>query len=180
MIIDSLSLHLISIYLRIFDANEGKVTDIQVSKETLDTKVKKSTPRYETLSEFIKFVNTTDELVNYERINTEHISIYKLKSFNITKNESMCTVSNKEDVRYTTKGMISKITIKSLNEKYLSLFNTVHTLFHELRMDEYILTNNESLPGEMKPYIAYGYIERYFSSGVEELKKLYRKYKDVL
>ena len=180
MVVDSLSLHLISIYLRIFDANEGRVTDIQISKETLDVNAKKSEPRYETLSDFMDFVNETNELVSYAKINTERISIYKLKSFNITKNESMCTISNKEDIRYTTKGKISKITIKSLNENYLSLFDAIHTLFHELRMDEYILTNNESLPGEMNPYIAYGYIERYFSSGVEELKKLYRKYKNIL
>ena len=126
MVVDSLSLHLISIYLRIFDANEGKVTDIQISKENLDVdfsiKRQKSEPRYETLSDFMDLVKKTDDLVNMERINTERISIYKLKSFNVTKNESMCTISNKEDIKYTTKGKISKITIKSLNEKYLSLF----------------------------------------------------------
>jgi len=180
MVIDSLSLQLISIYLRIFDANEGEVTDIQVSKETLDVNVKKSVPRYNTLSDFMDFVKETDDLVNYERINTERISLYKLKSFNVTKNESMCTISNKEDIKYTTKGKISKITIKSLNEKYLSIFDKVHVLFHKLRMDEYISTHNESLPGEVDPYISYGYIERYFSNAIEELKELYRKYKNIL
>jgi hypothetical protein len=180
MVVDSLSLHLISIYLRIFDANEGEVSDIQISKETLDVNVKKSGPRYDTLSDFMDFVKETDDLVNYERINRERISLYKLKSFNITKNESMCTVSNKEDIKYTTKGNISKITMKSLNEKYLSIFDEIHILFHELSMDEYIFTHEDILPGELNPYISYGYIERYFSNGVEELKKLYQKYKNIL
>jgi len=45
-------------------------------------------------------------------------------------------------------------------------------------MDEYILTSNAKIAGGLDEYIQYGYIERYFSKAMDDLKTLYRKYKN--
>lgn len=178
MLIDSLSLKLIQIYVKQFHANEGDVSDIVVSREILHSEFKNSPTRYSTYKDFESFFSKIDKEVNFEKVNTELISIYRLKSFNVRKRGGLFNVSNGRKDKFITNGPVSKILINTLNTKYIEIYDEVHRLFHVLKMNEYILTSDMNNPGGMDEYIEYGYIEKYFSNAVEELKQLYRKYKN--
>jgi len=181
-VVDALSLKLIYIQLREFNASEGLVTDILLNRRILDPKVEytRAPARFATFREFETFFKKMDSLVDFERVNTKLIGIYSLKSFNVRnrKKGGLFNITNKEGTKFKANGPAAKILINSLNNKYIKIYNEVHKLFNKLKMDEYILTSNALLKGGVDEFIKYGYVERYFSKELEELKTLYRKYKN--
>jgi len=180
MLVDGLSLKLIYIELKQFNVGEGMVTDIVLSREILDSEFTGSPTRFQTYKDFETYFNKINSQVDFEKVNTRFMSIYSLKSFNVKnrKKGGLFNVAKENATKYRSTGPAAKILINSLNTKYIKIYDEVHKLFHLLRMDEYILTSDSRLAGDIDEYIEYGYIERYFGDTVDKLKKLYRKYKN--
>lgn len=181
-VVDALSLKLIYIQLREFNTSEGLVTDIILGRQVLDISIEfqNSPARFATFRDFETFFKKMDSLVDFERNNTKFIGLYSLKSFNVRnrKKGGLFNISNKGGTKFKANGPAAKILINSLNTKYIKIYNNVLKLFNKLKMDEYILTSNSRLSGGLDEFIQYGYVERYFSKEMEELKTLYRKYKN--
>jgi len=180
MLVDGLSLKLIYIELKQFNVGEGMVTDIVLSREILDSEFTGSPTRFQTYKDFETYFNKINSQVDFEKVNTRFMSIYSLKSFNVKnrKKGGLFNVAKENATKYRSTGPAAKILINSLNTKYIKIYDEVHRLFHLLRMDEYILTANANISGDLNEYVEYGYIERYFGDTVDKLKKLYRKYKN--
>jgi hypothetical protein len=179
-VVDALSLKLIYIQLKEFNASEGPVTGIVLGRQVLDKSVEfaNSPTRFGTFREFETFFKKMDNLVDFERNNTKFVGLYSLKSFNVRnrKKGGLFNIANNNGKSFKANGPAAKILINSLNTKYIKIYGTVHNLFNKLKMDEYILTSNAKIAGGLDEYIQYGYIERYFSKAMDDLKTLYRKY----
>lgn len=169
MITDRISLQLIALTISNVQENEGKVSNINVSvreNNGISTKSAKF-PDLETLQSYI---NQFANLTSFIDVECTKFSIYELKSFKVSNETTYKNfVWNHSGVWETKYGSINNITIQDLNKRYLPDFNEVKSLYDLLGVNEYILSQEE--------YIDCGYIEVHFASAIEELIKLYNKYR---
>lgn len=169
MITDRISLQLISATIKQIEANEGTVNNINISVRDNGSISSKSAkfPDLATLNSYInQFANLT-QLVDME---CARFTLYELKSFRIDNSTTFGNfVWNNSGVWDTKYPSINKITIQDLNSRYLKDFAEVKSLFNELGVNEYILSQEN--------YVDCGYIETHYAEAIERLIKLYNKYR---
>ena len=84
MVTDRITLNLIALYLDQFQQNQGTIDSIEISKVTKSFGSPKSLASFQDLRSFKQFVNQNAPLVTTEEIECFPLSLYELKSFNVT------------------------------------------------------------------------------------------------
>jgi len=176
MISDRITLNLAYIYLKRIENNEGTVSDILVTVSNDDNPIRKGLRRFNSIGELRAYTEATAPITNINNMACMRMSIYELKSFNVTKVIGQRTgiIPIKNDVyvrRFKTKGAISLLSMSDINKGYYPLFNSITTRFAGLTHDVYI---------QAQPtYIDCGYIDGDLTVPVTYLEDLYKKYKIV-
>ena len=176
MISDRITLNLAYIYLKRIENNEGKVSDILVTVTNDDNPIRKALRRFNTIAELKEYTDITAPISNINNMACMRMSIYELKSFNVTKvmGKRIGIIPIKNDVfvrKFKTKGEISKISMSDINAGYYPLWNDINARFAGLARDEYIKKQSS--------YIDCGYIDGDLIVPVTYLEGLYKKYKIV-
>lgn len=176
MLTDRISLNLIYIYLDRFQSNQGPIDNIQISvKKILDKNTK--TINFSNLDNLEEFIEEFAPLGNLHEMQCRPLSLrlFELKSFNTVVDYGE-TSSNKNTIASTEREFdtrsrnIYRANLDILNRSYMPLFLKTMEGFDSLAKDEYILHQIQ--------YIDCKYIEIYFGDQLDEVIKLYRKYKN--
>lgn len=169
MITDRISLQLISLTLKSIEANEGKISNINVSVRENNSIISKLV-KFPDLLTLDSFINQFANLTSFVDMECTKFTLYELKSFKIDNDTTRGNFVLNSDGTWKTKyPSINAITVQDLNTRYLKDFLEVKKLFDDLGVNEYILTQHE--------YIDCGYIETHFAGAVEKLIQLYNKYR---
>jgi hypothetical protein len=178
MITDRISLNLLYIYLKRVEANEGPIQEIIIShRSNREDTVERTLPRFDNLSSIWNFINTETSPGGFNNIHCMNLGLYRLKSFIIDKDKS-AKVTEKSNFlvkstvndSFKTNGNLRKLTRRDLEIGYMPKFREVEKKWKEFILNEYIK--------EQVKYIDCGYIEVYFEDAIEDLKKLYNKYRE--
>lgn len=178
MITDRISLNLLYIYLKRVEANEGPIQEIIIShRSNREDTVEKTLPRFDNLSSVWNFINTETSPGGFNNIHCMNLGIYRLKSFIIDKDKSPKVteksnflVKSTNSNSFVTTGKLTKSSRRDLEIGYMPRFTEVEKKWKEFILSEYIK--------EQVKYIDCGYIEVYFEDAIEDLKKLYNKYRE--
>ena len=173
MITDRITLNLISLYLDQFQQNQGTISSIEVSKVTKSFGSPKSLVAFPDLQSFKFFVNQNAPLIMTEEVECFPLSLYELKSFNVTVDLGGTTsnknfVINNNRVFTTDSSNIAPANMIIMQE-YVKEFLAVLKQFNDLVIGEYIQ--------DQYTYIDCGYIEVYFNAAMDRILELYKKYK---
>ena len=173
MITDRITLNLISLYLDQFQQNQGTISSIEVSKVTKSFGSPKSLVAFPDLQSFKLFVNQNAPLIMTEEVECFPLSLYELKSFNVTVDLGGTTsnknfVINNNRVFTTDSSNIAPANMIIMQE-YVKEFLAVLKQFNDLVIGEYIQ--------DQYTYIDCGYIEVYFNAAMDRILELYKKYK---
>lgn len=173
MITDRITLNLIALYLDQFQQNQGIIDNIQISKVSKLLGSPKTLVAFNSLQSFKSFVQQNAPLVATEDIECFPLSLYELKSFNVTIDLGEST-SNKNYVinnnrTFTTDSKNIASANMIIMREYVKEFLIVLKQFEELVIDEYIQDQNT--------YIDCGYIEILFNESMDRILELYKKYK---
>ena len=84
MITDRITLNLIALYLDQFQQNQGTIDSIEISKVTKSFGSPKSLVAFQDLNAFKQFVRQNAPLIMTEEVECFPLSLYELKSFNVT------------------------------------------------------------------------------------------------
>lgn len=173
MISDRISLNLAHLFLNRVHQSQGHVTDILLSKVVKSSNFAKTSPRFETLSSLNLFIQSDAPISTFKEIDCFDLGLYELKSFKHydSVKQAYYTVENRGS-GFSTKGNLNLALLDDLNTNYISSFNEVKNRYTELKKNEYILLQED--------YVDCGYIEVYFQDDLENLKKLYKKYKETV
>lgn len=178
MITDRISLNLLYIYLKRVEANEGPIQEIIIShRSNREDTVERTLPRFDNLSSIWNFINTETSPGGFNNIHCMNLGLYRLKSFIIDKDKSAKVaeksnflVKSTQNDSFATTGKLTKSTRRDLEIGYMPRFREVEKKWKEFILNEYIK--------EQVKYIDCGYIEVYFEDAIEDLKKLYNKYRE--
>ena len=118
----------------------------------------------------------TFTITNINKMSCMRMSIYELKSFNVTKvmGKRIGIIPIKNDIKvrkFKTKGEVTPISMSDINDGYYYNWNIVNDKFGYLKRDEYIKKQNT--------YIDCGYIDGDLTIDIKSLEDLYKKYKIV-
>ena len=173
MISDRISLNLAYLYLNRVHQTVGPVSDILFSKRDKDSPTVKTPSRFSSLSSFYIYIQGEAPITTFKDINCMSLNLYQLKSFKYydSSKDILYTVENKDGV-FFTKGDMNLSVLDDLTVNYTASFSEVEKRFTELKRNEYILLQDN--------YIDCGYIEKYFQDDLENLKKLYKKYRETV
>lgn len=178
MITDRISLNLLYIYLKRVEANEGPINDIIIShRSNREDIIEKTLPRFSNLSSVWEFINKETSPGGFNNIHCLNLGLYRLKSFIIDKDKS-AKVTEKSNFlvkaatenKFKTTGKLTKTSQRDLEIGYMPRFREIESKWKEFILNEYIK--------EQVKYIDCGYIEVYFEEAIEDLKKLYNKYRE--
>lgn len=178
MITDRISLNLLYIYLKRVEANEGPINDIIIShRSNREDASEKTLPRFSDLSSVWEFINKETSPGGFNNIHCLNLGLYRLKSFIIDKDKS-AKVAEKSNFlvkaatenKFKTTGKLTKTSQRDLETGYMPRFREIESKWKEFILNEYIK--------EQVKYIDCGYIEVYFEEAIEDLKKLYNKYRE--
>ena len=178
MITDRISLNLLYIYLKRIEANEGPIKDIIIShRSNREDRIEKTLPRFENLTQIWNFINKETSPGGFNNIHCLNLGLYRLKSFIVDKDKSANVkeksnflVQAKGDGSFKTTGNLRKSTHRDLFTGYSPRFKEVEERWKSFILSEYIK--------EQVKYIDCGYIEVYFEAAINDLKKLYNKYRE--
>jgi hypothetical protein len=176
MISDRITLNLAYLYLYRIEQNEGKVSDILVSVTNEDNPIRKALKRFNTVADLKTYTDEVAPITNINKMSCMRMSIYELKSFNVTKviGKRIGIIPIKNDVKvrkFKTKGEVTPISMSDINDGYYYNWNIVNDKFGGLKRDEYIKKQNT--------YIDCGYIDGDLTIDIKSLEDLYKKYKIV-
>jgi hypothetical protein len=173
MISDRISLNLAHLFLNRVHQSQGHVTDILLAKAVKSSNTVKTSPRFATLQSFKSFIQTETPITPFKEIDCFDLALYELKSFKHydSVKDVYYTVENRGS-GFITKGNLNKALLEDLSLNYSASFTEVKNRYKELKINEYILLQED--------YIDCGYIEVYFQDDLENLKKLYKKYKETV
>jgi len=167
MITDRITLNLALIYLNIIDSNIGSVSNIKVSSRSHYSNSGKNINSFGSLNDLRNYINSEAPLSTPMRMQCHPLSIYELKGFKIKGEKQNITITSNGS-SFDVRGDISSIITTKLNE-YSSKFSNVKRVFTELDPTKYISSQGG--------YVDCMYIQMYFGDALEEVKKLYIKYK---
>jgi len=176
MITDRISLNIALKYLDQFQQNEGEVIDILFSYRDQVTKSSKSIKFPSILSIHI-FLEKYAPIVTFQDIDCRVTYLYELRSFSVLKNGTNKNKIYDNTIVYdvnnftTSSTNTNNVSIVNLNKGYTNAINDVKHAFLGIAINEYILNQLQ--------YIECGYIEIYYPEAIEELQKLYNKYKQI-
>lgn len=170
MLVDRISLNIALKHLEQVENNEGLVTNIILSYKNNMTDVTKTSPAFDDLDVLRAYIDKYAPLTPFSDFDCIPFLFFELKKFTIEKNETNRNlVYNNNGSFVSTSNNINKISIKNLNEGYLSHLVDVRDVFSKLKINEYILNQDG--------YIECGYIELHKEEAMIALEKLYNKYK---
>jgi hypothetical protein len=173
MVTDRITLNLIALYLDQFQQNQGTIDSIEISKVTKSFGSPKSLASFQDLRSFKQFVNQNAPLVTTEEIECFPLSLYELKSFNVTIDLGTSTSSKNFVINNNRTFQTDSKNIASANmiimQEYVKEFLAVLKQFNDLIIDEYIQ--------DQYTYIDCGYIEVHFNAAMDRILELYKKYK---
>jgi len=167
MITDRITLNLALIYLNIIDSNIGSVSNIKVSSRSHYSNSSKNINSFGSLNDLRNYISTEAPLTTAMEMQCHPLSIYELKGFKI-KGETQNITITSTGTSFNVRGDVSSIVTNKLNE-YISKFADVKRVFIELDPTKYISGQGS--------YVDCMYIQMYFGTALEEVKKLYIKYK---
>lgn len=157
------------INLKMIESNEGPIDNILTRVRTNNSTISKSFtfPDTATLESFInQFANPT----SFSDMECTKFSLYELRSFNVINSSTTKNfIQNYNGIWETNSSFINKITTQDLNARYLNDFNSVKSLFDNLGVNEYIMSQLE--------YIDCGYIATHYESTISGLIEMYNKYR---
>jgi hypothetical protein len=176
MITDRISLNLIYIYLDQFQSNQGPLDNIQISvRKILDKNTK--TINFSSLDNLEEFIEEFAPISSIYEMQCRPMSLmlFELKSFNTIvdygeTNSNKNTISSTEREFDTRSRNIHRANLDILNKSYMPLFLETMKGFNNFAKNEYILHQIQ--------YIDCKYIEVYFKDQLNEIIKLYKKYKN--
>lgn len=171
MITDRISLHIAYIYLTQVEETMGKLSNIEFSKRTLTKNVTKGLKRFANLKEFKTYIKTQAPLIAFDKLDCQPVSLYELKAFNIItpQNNKNFVYSDNRTFKLTSR--LNDTGLQILNRSYIPKFNKVLQQFQNLEFDEYII--------QQYTYIDCGYIYTFFNEDYQQLRDLYKKYKNI-
>lgn len=170
MITDRISLNIALKYLNQFEQNEGKVVDVLFSYRNNVNLGVKSAPSFQDLDVLRAFINKYAPLQSIEHADCSPLLLFELKKFTILKNGTDKNLVYFDDTKFISKSTnIDKFAIESINRDYISAMNEVRSAFNDVFIDEYILNQLD--------YIECGWLEMHSEVSMEQLTKLYNKYK---
>jgi hypothetical protein len=166
MVTDRITLNLLRIYLSIVHNTTGVVSDIKISKSTHSGN-KSSISKFDTIDKLTGYIDKEAPLTTIFTMQCNPLALYELRSFKILNGDRKIKIIS-DGRSFKTKSKIGSIIISKLNE-YLVKFGKIKQLFDDLDPSSY-LDNPEY-------YVDCMYIQLYFGEALEEVKKLYIKYK---
>lgn len=173
MIVDRITLNLIALYLDQFQQNQGTIDSIEVTKVTKSFGSPKSLVAFPNLQSFKTFVNQNAPLIPTEDVECFPLSLYELKSFNVTVDLGESTSNKNFVINNNRTFKTDSRNIQSANmiimQEYVKEFLVVLKQFDELIIYEYIQ--------DQYTYIDCGYIEVLFNDAMNRILELYKKYK---
>jgi hypothetical protein len=171
MIVDRISLILAYTYLSGFEATEGRIESVLLSKIN---NFRESTKGLEKMNmpEFAEFINASPVTtrVTVER-NCIDQALYSLRNFTIIlKNGGRRSIEYREGEGWRTNdgSVINTMQLENLNQ-YTIKYNEIKEIYDRLYTNEYIKSQTE--------YITCGYIQQMFNDVIDEVIQLYKLYK---
>lgn len=171
MITDRISLHIAYIYLKQFEEITGPISNIDFSKKTLFGNIPKTGPPFNNLVAFKTFIDTEAPLVAFDRLDCQPLSLYELKSLNVTIDGVNSFIYSDKGIFKTSHQNVSQVSLDVLNVSYRNKFNKILAQFNTLQFDEYIL--------QQYTYIDCKYIFTFFNEDYQKLRELFKKYKKL-
>lgn len=171
MITDRISLHIAYIYLTQVEETIGKISNIGFSKKTLNSNNTKGLKRFTDLKQFKKFIQVDAPLIPFDKLDCQPLSLYELKAFNIQTPQNNKNFVYSDNRTFKLFSNLNKTGLEILNRSYVPQFNKILKQFKKLEFDEYII--------EQYTYIDCGYIYTFFSEDYQQLRDLYKKYKNI-
>jgi hypothetical protein len=170
MITDRISLNIALKYLNQFEQNQGKVVDVLFSYRNNANPGLKSAPAFQDLDVLRAFIAKYAPIQSIEHADCSPLLLFELKKFTILKNGTDKNLVYFDDTNFVSKSQnIDQFSIESLNRDYLSAMTEVRSAFNDVLLDEYILNQLD--------YIECGWLEMHTEVSMEQLTKLYNKYK---
>jgi len=166
MVTDRITLNLLHIYLNIVHNTTGVISDIKISKSTHQGN-KSSIAKFDTIEKLTRYIDKEAPLTTVFRMQCKSLALYELRSFKILNGARKIKIVS-DGKSFKSKSKIGSIIISKLNE-YLVKFVKIKQLFADLDPSSY-LDNPEY-------YVDCMYIQLYFGEALEEVNKLYIKYK---
>ena len=172
MISDRITLNLAYIYLHRIQQNEGKISDILITVKNEDNPIRKALRRFKTIEDLKAYTDITAPIMNINNMSCMRMSIYELKSFNVTKvmGKRIGIIPVKNDIKvrkFKTRGEITSVSMADINDGYYPFFNDIDKNFKGITRDEYIYKQNT--------YIDCGYIDGDLITSVAHLEEMYKK-----
>ena len=172
MITDRISLNLAYIYLTQVEENTGMLIDIELTKYTILHNVTKGIVRFKNLVAFKKYINSNAPLIKFDKLDCQPLNLFELKAFNIVLNNSKKNFIYNDNRIFKTKNPdINNANLDILNKSYMPKFKSIDNEFKKLKLDEYII--------QQLTYIDCGYIYTFFSNDYQQLRELFKKYKNI-
>jgi hypothetical protein len=166
MVTDRITLNLLRIYLSIVHNTTGVVSDIKISKST-HIGNKSLIFKFESIEELTKYIDSAAPLTTIFTMQCDPLALYELRSFKVLNGTRKIKIISDGKV-FISRNNVGHIIISKLNE-YLTKLYKVKRLYNDLDPSSY-LDNPEY-------YVDCMYIQLYFGEALEEVKKLYIKYK---
>lgn len=167
MITDRITLNLALIYLNIINSVIGDVSNIKFSMRSHYSNANRSINSFNSLADLKAYINSEAPLTTPLRMQCHPLSLYELKGFNIKGEKQNISIIS-DGSTFISRGDTSSIVMTRLNE-YLAAFSNVKRVFTDLDPNVYMSDHGE--------YVDCMYIQVYFGDALEEVKKLYLKYK---
>jgi hypothetical protein len=169
MITDRISLNVAQKYLNQFEQNEGRVIDILFSIRDNVSRVSR-TVTFNDLYFLKTFIDKYAPLTTFEDADCSPLLLFELKKFSVIKNGTDKNLIYTDDSTFITRSNnIGQFSLETFNREYGRDWAEIRSVFNGIELNEYILNQIE--------YIDCGYIEIHTEISMENLKKLYNKYK---
>jgi hypothetical protein len=123
--------------------------------------------KFESIEELTKYIDKEAPLTTIFRMQCNPLSLYELRSFKVLNGTRKIKIMS-DGKSFISRNKVGLIIINKLNE-YLMKLDKVKRLFADLNPSSY-LDNPEY-------YVDCMYIQLYFGEALEEVNKLYIKYK---